>query len=173
MIGKEAAAVLEQQFHVRFSQSCGLMNGQANCVSTMNTHLTPGKRFVFSIIMRNERFSLSLGFTESYPFHVNRPEILTQIGYSPALKTAADGVAFARQVIQKYGPGLTQSKDSAFWCSRGRAIGHPIQYLCGGSTEVPYMNLAAGTLDLNQFDCGSRRNHALERNQEQCRPPPL
>jgi hypothetical protein len=49
MIGREAAAVLEQQFHVRFLQSCGLMNGQANCVSTINTHLTPGKWFVFSI----------------------------------------------------------------------------------------------------------------------------
>src|ERR1700712_5478426 len=53
MTSKEVIAILEKEFHVKFSPTCSLIGGQRNCFITNNTNLTPGKRFVSSIEMGN------------------------------------------------------------------------------------------------------------------------
>jgi len=133
MSAREASAAIQERLQVNVaSRECVQ---DTPCISYSSTQLTPRKKYVERIFIRNSRLELSLTFTESFPFDAAKPELLTGISYTPALDNDAAQDAFVQQVRQKYGPPAPVAQAALFWCTRGLAA--------GGFTDISHSKVAA------------------------------
>jgi hypothetical protein len=156
MSAREASAVILERLQVSVAgRECAQ---ETPCISYSNTELTPRKKYVERIYIRNSRLELSLTFSESFPFDPGKPELLTGVSYSPVLDTGAAQVAFVQQVRQEYGPPAPVAQAALFWCTQGTAgggftdISHSQVDACAG----PSLMLQGVNLYLSDRDLLSR-----------------
>ena len=168
MTPKEAAAAIEKQFHIANS-SPRCMGLPAGC-NIIDTHWTPGHKYIAASTVQTPQFGLMLNFIESYPYDPSRPEILIGIQYFPVLRSQADKDAFAKRVIEKYGPDINEGKRGMnYWCTTGTILG--IGKQC--APDVPGISLDGLTKAVELYDNGVRLREQSLWNASKTSAPPL
>lgn len=160
---KEAFAALSSIPNLKISPECN-RSGPCLNLNEFDDNYTPGKRYVGNATLVADKYQLSLAFVESYPFDPSRPEILTDIQYSPqGLATDQDRAAFRTQVLGKYGSAQQDLGDYLCWY----AIGVPVKNKAGvviryeQEGDSPIMSLYGTSLQITDRNTLSGKERAF------------